>query len=157
MMRYPDDPDMRYTDMSSDRGYLSGHQVAVARPMDAASPWSLPPADTDRDSARGSNDLLREGAKLLLDPADLLASLGPGPLGASAGLPPPLIPGVSHPLLAALGQGASLEELGQRLQQPLPQLAQQLLELELAGLVQPAGGLCWRPRHNGCSPGSLAG
>ncbi len=131
------------------------HGARLAR--DAKIPLWAVPADTDRDSARGSNDLLREGAKLLLDPADLLASLGPGPLAASAGLPPPLAPGVSHPLLAALGQGASLEELGQRLQQPLPQLAQQLLELELAGLVQPAGGLCWRPRHNGCSPGALAG
>lgn len=49
MRRYPDDPDLGYIDMSSDRGHLSGHQVAVARPMDAASPWSLPPADTDRD------------------------------------------------------------------------------------------------------------
>jgi hypothetical protein len=29
--------------------------------------------------------------------------------------------------------------------------------LELAGLVQPAAGLCWRPRHNGFSPGALAG
>ena len=131
------------------------HGARLAR--DAKIPLWAVPADTDRDSARGSNDLLREGAKLLLDPADLLASLGPGPLAASAGLPPPLAPGVSDPLLAALGQGASLEELGQRLQQPLPQLAQQLLELELAGLVQPAGGLCWRPRHNGCSPGALAG
>lgn len=131
------------------------HGARLAR--DAKIPLWAVPADTDRDSARGSNALLREGAKLLLDPADLLASLGPGPLVASAGLPPPLAPGVSHPLLAALGQGASLEELGQRLQQPLPQVAQQLLELELAGLVQPAGGLCWRPRHNGCSPGALAG
>jgi DNA processing protein len=134
-------------------GALHGARLA----WDAEIPLWAVPADTDRDSARGSNSLLQQGATPLLDPADLLASLGEAPLAASVGAPVPLAPGDSHPLLAALGQGASLEELGQRLQQPLPQLAQQLLELELAGLVQPAAGLCWRPRHNGFSPGALAG
>lgn len=49
-------------------------------------------------------------------------------------------------LLTALGTGASLEQLQVSLGLGAPQLASQLLQLELAGLVQPEPGLRWRPR-----------
>lgn len=49
-------------------------------------------------------------------------------------------------LLAALGTGASLEQLQMSLGVGAPQLASQLLQLELAGLVHPEPGLRWRPR-----------
>ncbi|MEB3171600.1 MAG: DNA-processing protein DprA [Synechococcaceae cyanobacterium] len=116
-------------------------------------PLWVVPADAARISAAGSNRLLARGATPLLDPADLLATLGPGPLeerlreapprGAAA---PPFPLDVAHAtLLSAVGGGASLEQLVQALEIPAAQLAPQLLQLELAGLVRAEPGLCWRP------------
>jgi predicted Rossmann fold nucleotide-binding protein DprA/Smf involved in DNA uptake len=48
-------------------------------------------------------------------------------------------------LLSAVGDGASLEQLTLVLGRPAPELAAQLLELELAGRLRPEPGLCWRP------------
>ena len=48
-------------------------------------------------------------------------------------------------LLAAVGAGASLEQICQTLGQPAEQLAPALLDLELAGLLRAEPGLRWRP------------
>ncbi len=48
-------------------------------------------------------------------------------------------------LLAAVGAGASLEQISQALGQPAEQLAPVLLDLELAGLLRAEPGLRWRP------------
>jgi predicted Rossmann fold nucleotide-binding protein DprA/Smf involved in DNA uptake len=48
-------------------------------------------------------------------------------------------------VLAALGEGAGLEELGHALALEAPELSSALLQLELAGLVRPEPGLRWRP------------
>ena len=48
-------------------------------------------------------------------------------------------------LLAALGRGASLEQLCLSLEQPAAEVAPRLLALELGGLVRAEPGLCWRP------------
>ncbi|MFZ0406981.1 MAG: DNA-processing protein DprA [Cyanobium sp.] len=48
-------------------------------------------------------------------------------------------------LLAAVGAGASLEQISQALGQPAEQLAPGLLDLELAGLLRAEAGLQWRP------------
>jgi DNA processing protein len=131
-------------------GALHGARLAWSEQL----PLWVVPADTDRCSAKGSNGLLARGATPLLEPADLLASLGEAPLAPqwqSTQHQPsqPIAEGsAADALLKALGAGASLEQLGQRLDQPLPKLAERLLQLELAGVVEPAPGLCWRPRHN---------
>jgi DNA processing protein len=112
-------------------------------------PLWVVPADVDRPSAAGSNRLLAQGATPLLTPRDLTDQLGPGPLAraapASPSLASSLAPGQPR-LLRALGQGASLEQLGQRLGLAPDCLLPQLLDLELAGLVVAEPGLCWRPR-----------
>lgn len=116
-------------------------------------PLWVVPADAARISAAGSNRLLARGATPLLDPADLLAPLGSGPLAARPGSSPP---GVGHglrpplraadsALLEAVGGGASLDQLALALGTPPGQLAPQLLQLELAGLLRAEPGLCWRP------------
>ena len=109
--------------------------------------WAVP-ADTNRASAAGSNRWLGQGATPLLEPADLITSLGPGPLLRR------------HPqeaatssklrlreaaLLAAVGPGATMEQLCQRLRQGPEQLGQRLLQLELAGVLRCEPGLWWRP------------
>jgi DNA processing protein len=131
-------------------------------------PLWVVPGDAARLSSRGSNRLLAEGATVLLDPADLLSQLGPGPLVAN-GLdaaadaaparlaPTPAVaswssatPVVSSAgaddaaLLAALAGGASLEQLCLDLGSSAAALAPRLLALELAGRIQPEPGLHWR-------------
>jgi DNA processing protein len=131
-------------------GALHGARLAWAEQL----PLWVVPADTNRISAKGSNSLLGQGATPLLDPADLLSSLGRGPLKRFAPLFQETDSNTNHnlnsdPLLAALGAGASLEQLAQAMAQPLPQLAEKLLQLELAGLVEVAPDLSWRRRQNG--------
>ena len=110
--------------------------------------WVIP-ADAGRSSAAGSNRLLGQGATPLLLPSDLLNQLGTGPLAVSgerstaqehAGL-------LSRQakLMAALGQGASLEQLCRSLRLDPGQISQGLLQLEMAGLVRSAPGLWWHP------------
>ena len=48
-------------------------------------------------------------------------------------------------LLAAVGAGATLEQISQSLDQPAERLAPALLDLELAGLLRAEPGLRWRP------------
>jgi len=111
-------------------------------------PLWVVPADAGKASAAGSNRLLAQGRSLLLDPADLIRQLGPGPLAA-----PGSAMAVAHrriaalgpdpELLVAVGQGASLEQLCLALDQPAAALAPRLLQLELAGELRAEPGLCW--------------
>lgn len=113
-------------------------------------PLWVVPADAGRVSALGSNRLLARGATPLLLPDDLTIQLGAGPLparGAASLLPgPPEAPEEAQGLLAAVGGGASLEQLSLVMDQPMGELLPRLLELELAGLLRAEAGLCWRPR-----------
>jgi DNA processing protein len=123
-------------------------------------PLWVVPADAGKTSAAGSNRLLARGATPLLTPADLIDQLGPGPLAHRVRTPSSLRSDAGHEgatdqwreadprqaaLLAAVGGGASLEQLTLVLGRPAPELAAQLLELELAGRLRPEPGLCWRP------------
>jgi len=118
---------------------------------DQGLPLWVVPADAARASAAGSNRLLSRGATPLLEPADLLATLGSGPLRRSAaGEPAPAdIRGRFSPfqrtLLEAVGTAASLEDLSERLGEPPARVAVGLMELERAGCLQAEPGLLWRP------------
>lgn len=119
-------------------GALHSAQLA----WDTELPLWVVPADTSRESAAGSNQLLAQGATVLLSPQDLVRQLGPGPLARS---PVASAPGCGDPqLLAAVGRGASLEQLCLSLQLPAGAVAERLLALELAGLVRAEPGLSWR-------------
>jgi len=126
-------------------------------------PLWVVPADVGRASAMGSNRLLARGATPLLLPADLIDQLGPGPLACRGlGSGPPWDRAAAHAqaaptrpadaeamaaegLLAAVGGGASLEQLSLALDRPMAELMPRLLELELAGRLRAEAGLCWRP------------
>jgi DNA processing protein len=112
-------------------------------------PLWVVPGDAGKPSALGSNRLLAGGASVLLDPADLIRSLGPGPLARRRDTPrpdgkPAAGPG-THGLLEALGAGASLEQLCSRLGQGPSQVTRELLGLELSGQIRAEPGLWWRP------------
>ena len=126
-------------------GALQAAQLAWDRGLRL---WAVP-ADASRRSAVGSNRWLGKGATPLLEPADLLAALGPGPLAPPAAAGPGCLSLVTtqadRALLAAVGGGSSLEQLSRRLGQAGSQLMPQLLALEVAGLLRAEPGLCWRP------------
>lgn len=125
-------------------GALHSASLAMAQEL----PLWVVPADAGKASAAGSNRLLAQDATVLLEPADLIRQLGPGPL-APGDRPSPVVagaPGSTDPaLLTALGHGASLEQLCLALELPASALAPRLLALELGGLVRAEPGLCWRP------------
>ena len=112
-------------------------------------PLWVVPADAGRVSAAGSNRWLSQGGTALLHPDDLINNLGGGPLlrpqpdgdTSAAG---PLF-NREAALLAALGAGASLDQLCERLRQSPASLSERLLRLELAGLLKSEPGLWWRP------------
>jgi len=120
--------------------------------------WVVP-ADAGKISAMGSNRLLVQGATPLLSPADLIASIGEGPL-KSAGRARPSAPLAAagplgsatslaskrQALLGALGSGSNLEQLSLDLGWSCQDITAGLLELELAGLVLAQPGLRWRLR-----------
>jgi len=112
-------------------------------------PLWVVPADAGKISAAGSNRLLSHDATPLLDPADLVRDLGPGPLQRPQQTPPTQQQQQIHnrevALLAALGSGASLEQLCSRLRQSPAALSRRLLALELAGVLRSEPGLWWRP------------
>ncbi len=112
-------------------------------------PLWVVPADASRVSAAGSNRWLSQGGTALLQPSDLISSLGDGPLlrrqptGTTGGSGP--LFNREAALLAALGAGASLDQLCERLRQSPAALSERLLRLELAGLLKSEPGLWWRP------------
>lgn len=114
-------------------------------------PLWVVPADAGKRSAAGSNRLLTRGATPLLDPADLIHHLGPGPLrrGPAGGEPSLSAAGLTplqQGLMAAVGGGASLELLSHALRRPPAALMAPLLDLECSGRLVAEPGLWWRPR-----------
>jgi DNA processing protein len=121
--------------------------------------WVVP-ADAGKTSAIGSNRLLVQGATPLLTPADLIASIGEGPLKSTrrAIASAPLaaascslgsataMASKRQALLGALGSGSNLEQLSLDLGWSCQDITAALLELELAGLVSAQPGLRWRLR-----------
>jgi DNA processing protein len=110
--------------------------------------WVVP-ADAGRISAAGSNRWLQQGATPLLNPSDLTTSLGAGPLrpprsSTAAPAAAPLLQREAA-LLAALGAGASLDQLCERLRLAPGVISERLLRLELAGVLRSEPGLWWRP------------
>ena len=119
-------------------------------------PLWVVPADTGRASAEGSNGLLARGAAPLIRPEDLLTFLGKGPIRPLAR--PQEVAGAqgiasySHPttdsdrLLAALGHGASMEDLCAAMNTNPQDLLPHLLDLEASGVLLAEPGLFWRRR-----------
>ena len=92
-----------------------------------------------RWSARGSNRLLRNQATALLSPEDLIDHISAGPWQLD------VVAANKTGVLAALGDGASLEELVSTLNRPAERLMPELVSLELSGGVVCESGFRWKP------------
>jgi len=107
------------------------------------------PGDVGRETSRGCNLLIRDGATPVLDPADLVASLSLllGPARADPGPGPGLGPGpdldaAARALLAALpAGGALLEDAAAAAGLPADRALAIVSRLEVAGLVRREGGM----------------
>jgi DNA processing protein len=97
------------------------------------------PGRVDHPMARGAHKLLREGAKLVEDPEEILIDLGLCADGTRAEAVPE--EQRSAVVRALLGETLSAEELAVRLDAPLTQVLVELVEAEMRGeVVRTAGG-----------------
>jgi DNA processing protein len=102
------------------------------------------PGRVDQPMARGCHRLIREGARLVEDPAEVLEELG---LAASP--EPERNPAAGEPLDGAMitllcGETATAEELALRAGRPISEVLARLVGLELAGTVVRAPGGLYR-------------
>ncbi len=127
----------------------SGALIAARLAQEAGVPLWVVPADAGRSSAEGSNQLLQQGAAMLLHGDDLSTNLGPGPLlsrrketvsNRQAASASPM----AQLLLEQLGQPRTLEELQEQVgAEDQGLLLTQLFQLQLDGAVRPLPGLRW--------------
>ena len=103
------------------------------------------PGRADNPMARGSNGLLRRGAALVEDPEDILREVGRGAPAAVEG---------QEPLLAAIGPGATVEELSDATGRVVEDLFVDLLRLEIAGRIRRAPGGIYRANEPAATGGT---
>lgn len=104
------------------------------------------PGRVDQATARGAHRLIREGASLVEDPAEILCELGLGPRaretsGAVGARATAGSQGLAAEVLDALvGSRLTVDELAERLGREPSSLLVELVGLELAGLVERGPG-----------------
>lgn len=110
------------------------------------------PGSIHNPASRGCNALIRQGAVLVQEVADILAELGgwlPLPNGAvsTTSTTENIAPAPDSPLLAAIGfEPTPIDLLVERIALPLPELLVALGDLELDGLIEQRGGAWLRCR-----------
>ena len=118
--------------------HASGSLITARWAADQGRSVFAVPGRVDQPMARGCHRLLREGASLVENPAEILEDLD---LRADPAVPRPRR--ADSPLVEALrGETLSADELGERLDLSLSEVLVQLVGLELAGdVVRAPGGL----------------
>lgn len=110
----------------------SGALITADHALDLGRDVLAVPGSPSARGAAGTNGLLKAGAGLIEDAADLAAWLGIDPPSA----PPPAVEGLPGRLLAELGrQPAFPDDLAARVGAPPAEVGAGLVRLELAGLV----------------------
>jgi len=106
------------------------------------------PGRVDHPMARGCHRLLREGARLVEDPDEILDELGLRVSLARPGAAEPAQRAESSRVLAELrGETLSADELSRRTLQPLTAVIVELVEAEMAGRVARTPGGLFRLRE----------
>ena len=103
------------------------------------------PGSRRNPAAAGCNALLLDGAKPLLEPADVLFAIGRGGtlVGGWSATPPPLDPDQRAVLRALAGESATIDEIERRVPFPAERLGSALRALEAAGHLVRKRGLWW--------------
>lgn len=127
-------------------GARSGALITAARARACGVPVLAVPGDADQELSAGPLALLRAGARLAADVADVLDAVGLAP-GIQAALPLPALAPDHAALLGALGGAARHADELARASGLAPGAALAgLLGLELAGLAEQQPGLRFRRR-----------
>jgi DNA processing protein len=116
-----------------------GALITAARALEQGRLVLAVPGDVDRDTSRGCNLLIRDGAHPVLDVDDLITSLT-----FVLGLPPGRqAPGESNdPILRLVrGGGMTIEALAVALGCPAPETMRRVSLLEATGVVRTEGGV----------------
>jgi DNA processing protein len=117
----------------------SGSLVTARHAADQGVDVYAVPGPLGAPTSEGTNRLLHDGAHVALEPEDLLRSLGPQPAARTRRRPAGAArcPEPRHArLLAAIREApATLDELAERLGAAPERLAQDVVELELAGTI----------------------
>jgi len=103
------------------------------------------PGSRRNPAAAGCNALLLDGAKPLLDPADVLFALGRGGTveGGWTQAPRPPDPDQRAVLRALAGESATIDEIERRVPFPAARLGAALRSLEACGRLERRRGLWW--------------
>jgi DNA processing protein len=117
----------------------SGSMITVDQAQDCGRDVLAVPGAVTSPLSGVPNELIRSGAALVRDAADVLAELGLGEGGASVATPD-LPPGLARVLGALGGAPEAPEALAARAGGPLSDVLVALLELEMRGLVRRSGG-----------------
>ena len=122
----------------------SGALITAAQARAQGVPVLAVPGDVDQRLSAGPNGLLREGARVVTGPEDLLAALGLSP-GVQGELPLPDLAPPKRALLTALAATPlHADELARAAGLPPGAALAGLLSLELAGLAEQRPGLRFR-------------
>lgn len=123
-------------------GALLSAQIAKSQEC----PVWVVPGDALRWSCQGSNGLLPQGSTPLLKPELLSDALGPGPFAAQRPVQSDATASAEKldvPLLRFINEGFTFEQLSAAMSCSSTQLAHELLQLELDGIIEPRPGLRW--------------
>jgi DNA processing protein len=103
------------------------------------------PGSRRNPAAAGCNALIHDGAKALLDPADVLFALGRGGTvtGGWHALPQPIDLDARRVLRALAGESATIDQIQQRVSFPAARLGAALRTLELGGHLERKRGMWW--------------
>jgi DNA processing protein len=127
-------------------GARSGALITARQARECGVPLLAVPGDADQELSQGPLALLRAGARLAAEAADVLDLLGIRP-GTQPELPLPALPPEQAALLSVLGDAARhADELAGAAGLPPGAALAGLLGLELAGLAEQRPGLRFRRR-----------
>jgi DNA processing protein len=103
------------------------------------------PGSRRNPAAAGCNALLLDGAKPLLDPADVLFAIGRGGTveGGWSDPPAPMDPDQQAVLRPLAGESATIDEIERRVPFPADRLGVALRALEVGGRLERKRGLWW--------------
>lgn len=124
----------------------SGAQITANQAAEYGRPVYAVPGPIDRPSFAGSHALIREGATLISNAAELLEELGSYRILPTTSEPdtaessPPLDNTAGRILAAIDSCGATIDQLVEHCQLPAASVSKTLLELELRGQVQAKAG-----------------
>jgi len=132
-------------------GARSGALITVDHALDLGREVLVTPGSVENPQAVGSNALLRDGARLLTNPADVLVELEPlgfHPRGGSRDLSPAAeIPQELQPLWEALStEPRELDQVARAASLPMDRALAGLSTLELSGRVRQCPGMRYMRR-----------